>query len=119
MGIITIILAVLVALEHFYIMFLETFQTTSKKTAQTFNIHQDVLQDKNIQTLFKNQGVYNGAIGLGILYGLFVAQSAEIVALLLVFVIVVAVYGSLTSSKSIIMKQGGPAILAFISLFIF
>ena len=33
------------------------------------------LQNKNVQVLFKNQGVYNGLIGIGILYALFVSTT--------------------------------------------
>lgn len=35
------------------------------------------------------------------------------------FVIGAAAYGSLTADKKIILKQGGPAILALISIFLF
>lgn len=41
----------------------------------------------------------------------------EIVGMLLVYIILVAIYGGLTSDKKIILKQGGLPILALISLF--
>ena len=41
----------------------------------------------------------------------------EIVGMLLVYIILVAIYGGLTSDKKIILKQGGLSILALISLF--
>ncbi|HCY9431358.1 TPA: DUF1304 family protein, partial [Staphylococcus aureus] len=56
MNIISIILIIFVALEFFYIMYLETIATTSKKTSETFNISVDKLKDKNINVLLKNQG---------------------------------------------------------------
>ncbi|MGE7113746.1 DUF1304 domain-containing protein [Lysinibacillus sp. NPDC047702] len=99
-------------------MYLETFVTTSKRTAKTFNMSENTLENHNVQVLFKNQGVYNGLIAIALLYGLFFShQKSEIVAIFLIFVIIVAIYGGLTSSKSIILKQGGPAILAIITLF--
>ena len=64
MNIISIILIIFVALEFFYIMYLETIATTSKKTSETFNISVDKLKDKNIKVLLKNQGVYNGSLAL-------------------------------------------------------
>ena len=57
MNIISTILIIFVALEFFYIMYLETIATTSKKTSETFNINVDKLKDKNINLLLKNQGV--------------------------------------------------------------
>ncbi|MEB6289276.1 DUF1304 domain-containing protein [Mammaliicoccus sciuri] len=119
MSILATIFVVIVAIEHLYIMYLETIATTSKKTAETFNIKQQVLKDKNIQTLLKNQGIYNGLLALSLFYGAFLSSNPkEFVAVLLIFIILAAIYGSLTSSKSIILKQGGPAILALILLLI-
>ena len=114
------VLVVLVALEFLYIMYLETFATTSDKTAQTFKMTAQELQNKNVQTLFKNQGIYNGLIALGLLYGLsFVQNNLAFVRFLLVYIILVAAYGAYSSDESILFKQGGLAILAFIvSLFL-
>lgn len=116
MTIITIILTVLVAFEFFYIMYLETIATTSVKTSKTFNIKQKNLEDKNLNTLLKNQGVYNGLIGVGLIYGLFFNQS--IIVPILVYIVSVATYGAITSNKKIILTQGGLAILALVLIFI-
>lgn len=117
MSIITIILTVLVALLFFYIMYLETFATDSDATSRVFNIDKEELQRPNLNVLFKNQGVYNGLIGVGLLYGGFLSKnSKEIVEMLLIYIILVAIYGGLTSDKKIILKQGGLPILALISL---
>ena len=60
MSIITLILASLVALEFFYILYLETIATTSAATARVFGMSQEELEQQSVNTLFKNQGVYNG-----------------------------------------------------------
>lgn len=119
MNIIALILITIVALEHFYIMVLETFMTTSQKTADTFNIPHAHLQNEQVITLFKNQGIYNGLLGAALLYAAYLSHApVEQSAILLIFIIAAAIYGSLTSSRSIILKQGGPAIIAFIVLLI-
>ena len=64
MSTLTTILAIMVALEHLYIMFLETIATNSKSTSRVFSISIDQLKSKTIATLLKNQGVYNGLIAV-------------------------------------------------------
>ncbi|WP_313629462.1 DUF1304 domain-containing protein [Enterococcus italicus] len=118
MSTLTSILVVLVALEFFYIMYLETIATSSDATSRVFNMTKDELNRPSVQTLFKNQGVYNGLIGVSLLYSVFISgASLELSRLLLVYIILVALYGSLTSDKKIILKQGGLAILALITTF--
>lgn len=118
MSIFATILIVLVALEFFYIMYLETFVTTSDATSRVFNMTKEELKGKSLNTLFKNQGIYNGLIGIGLLYSVFFSNaSIEISRLLLIYIILVALYGALTSDKKIILTQGGLAILALIFTF--
>ena len=64
MSMLTTVLAILVALEHLYIMFLETIATSSESTSRVFGITNDQLKSKTISTLMKNQGVYNGLIAV-------------------------------------------------------
>ena len=118
MSIITTILTILVALLFFYIMYLETFATDSNSTSRVFNITKEELKRPSLNVLFKNQGVYNGLLGVALLYGSFISKNPkEIVGMLLVYIILVAIYGGVTSDKKIILKQGGLPILALISLY--
>ena len=117
MSTLTTVLAILVALEHLYIMFLETIATNSKSTSRVFGISNDQLKSKTISTLMKNQGVYNGLIAVLLLIAVW-QQNLLWTQLLLVYVVLVALYGSLTSKPSIILKQGGLAILGLICSFI-
>lgn len=114
MSLITIILSLLVALEHFYIMYLETVATQSSATARVFELPQEELERESVSNLFKNQGVYNGLIAVFLLYGIF-TENISIVVIFLLNVILSAIYGSLTADKKIILKQGGLAILALLT----
>ena len=117
MSVLSTVLVTLVAFLFFYIMYLETFVTYSESTRRVFNIPQEELKKSSLNTLFKNQGVYNGLLGVALLYGAFLSKNpVEIVAMLLIYIILVAIYGGLTSDKKIILKQGGLPILALISL---
>ena len=117
MNILTTVIAALVALEHLYIMYLETIATASKSTSRVFGISTDRLKDKNISTLLKNQGVYNGLIAILLFFSVY-QQDLLWTRLLFGYIILVAVYGGLTSKPSIILKQGGLAILGLICSFI-
>lgn len=117
MSIITLILAALVALEHFYIMYLETFATQSKATARVFNMSEEELQRESVTNLFKNQGIYNGLIAVFLLYGIFTG-NATVVVIFLLNVVLAALYGSVTADRKIIVKQGGLAILALLTFLV-
>ena len=55
-------------------------------------------------------------IGVLILISIFVVPSITWLVLLLAYIILVALYGSLISDKMIFLKQGGLAILTLITL---
>lgn len=117
MSLLTLILASLTALEFFYIMYLETFATQSAKTAKVFSMTREELQRSSVATLFKNLGVYNGLIGVLILLALFVVPSLAWLRIVMVYIILIALYGSLTSDPKIILKQGGLAIATLLTSF--
>lgn len=68
MLIIAYILIILVALEHFYIMYLEMFALNSPKARQIFNLDEQTATNPKIQLLFANQGLYNGFLAAGIIF---------------------------------------------------
>lgn len=118
MTFITKILATLVAAEFLYIMYLETIATTSEKTSQVFGMDREELERKSVNTLFKNQGIYNGLIAVLILLSVFLFASKTAVMVLMGYIILVALYGSITSNPKILFMQGGLAILTLVSCLI-
>ena len=117
---ISLILVVLSALLFLYIFILETLLTNSQRTAKTFRMSVDELSGKSLNTLMKNQGVYNALIGVGLLYGAFVSHNTcEVSMLFLSFAVLVAVYGAISSQWIILIKQGELPILALLSLILF
>jgi len=69
------ILATLVAVEHIYIMCLETIFTKSETTARAFNMEVEELSRPSVSTLFKNQGVYNLLLAVLILIAVWVTND--------------------------------------------
>ena len=112
------ILATLVALEFLYIMYLETFATASQKKSKVFGMSQEELQRQSVNTLFKNQGLYNGLIAVLILLATWVFVSKIAIMVLMGYIILVALYGGMTSHPKIIIMQGGLAILTLLLSFI-
>ena len=100
MNLFTVILILLVAAEHLYIMFLETFATTSRHTSKTFNIDVDELSNHHISTLLKNQGVYNGLLAVALSFAA-INQDLLWSRLLLGYVILVALYGTWSSDVAL------------------
>ena len=120
MNILIVILSVLVALDFFFIMYLETFATTSSRTAETFSMSKNDLQNEKINTLLKNQDIYNGLIGVGILYLLIFTQNYNnSLFSIMLYIILVALYGSFSSgNKSIFFKQGTLAVIVVVLLLV-
>ena len=110
------VLACLVAVEFFYIMYLKTFATTSKKTAEVFQMDQEELSRPSVNTLFKNQGIYNGLLAVLTLIAAF-ALGKIVLQLVLAYMILVAAYGAVTSQPKILLMQGGLPILTLIVSF--
>lgn len=115
MSIITQISAVFVAAEFMFIMYLETFATASTRTSKVFGMSKEELQRSSVNVLFKNQGVYNGLLAILILLAVFVFTSKIALICLMGYIVLVALYGSLTSNPKILFMQGGLAILTLIS----
>lgn len=117
MSIVSIVLASLVAVEFFYIFYLESIATKSNKTRKVFNINKEDQANETVVTLFKNQGIYNGLLGVLILIAVFYLHNIVVTGLLMGYIILVAVYGAVTSQPKILLMQGGLPILTLISLF--
>ena len=67
--------------------------------------------------LAANQGLYNGFLAAGLLWGLFTAQW-NVVVFFLLCVIVAALYGAWSVNKRIFYVQGLPAIAALAAVLI-
>ena len=115
MHLLSSILIAFVALEHFYILWIEMFAwtTVGKKTFRSFPA--DLFEKTKL--FAANQGLYNGFLAAGLIWSLFIANrewSRNIACFFLSCVIVAGVYGGITTSKSIFYKQAVPAILALL-----
>jgi putative membrane protein len=103
----------LVALLHGYFLVLEMFLWTKPLGLQTFR--QSLAKAEESAVLAANQGLYNGFLAAGLVWGLLHPQPAfafQIKVFFLACVIVAGVYGAITVSKRILLVQALPAAIA-------
>jgi putative membrane protein len=106
------ILVALVALIHGYILVLEMFLWTGPRGRRAFGTEPQFAEAT--RTLAANQGLYNGFLAAGLIWGL-VADGATGFGARVFFLICVAVaglYGAVTVSRRILFVQTVPAVLA-------
>lgn len=111
------ILTTLVALLHVYFLVLEMFLWTKPQGMKAFG--QTAESAERTKVLAANQGLYNGFLAAGLLYGVWLGATPMGFQFKLFFlgcVIVAGVYGAATASKKILYVQALPAALALAAL---
>ena len=110
-------LVALVAVLHVYFLVLEMFLWNKPLGLKTFRHTQEKANDSAV--LAANQGLYNGFLAAGLLWGLLhpaPAVAFQIKVFFLLCVIVAGIYGAATVSRRILFVQAAPAALALILL---
>jgi putative membrane protein len=111
------IMVALVAALHVYFLVLEMFLWTRPLGLKTFHNSPEKAADSAV--LAANQGLYNGFLAAGLIWGLVQAVPAfafQIKIFFLLCVIVAGVYGAATVSRRILLVQAAPAAIALILL---
>lgn len=109
MSILATILIVLVALLHLYFLVLEMFLWTRPMGLKVFR--QSAEKAEQSKVLAANQGLYNGFLAAGLVYGV-IAGSREFELFFLGCVIAAGLYGAATVNRRIFFVQSVPALLA-------
>ena len=116
MSTIAIALTALVALLHAGFLVLEMFLWTTPFGRRTFRLSEEKARDTAV--LAANQGLYNGLLAAGLVWGL-LFQDRGICLFFLGCVVVAGVFGAATVKRSILFVQALPAILAAIAVHYF
>ena len=107
---ITSILVALVALLHIYFLVLEMFFWTKPLGMRVFRRTEQQARDSAV--LAANQGLYNGFLSAGLIWGLIhpdVAVGTQIQIFFMGCVVVAGIYGGFTAGKKILVVQALPA----------
>jgi putative membrane protein len=113
------ILVALVAALHVYFLALEMFFWTRPLGLKTFGNSPEKAADSAV--LAANQGLYNGFLAAGLVWGLLQPNAAfafQIKVFFLICVIVAGLYGAASVSRKILFVQAAPAALALIALWL-
>jgi len=109
MHILAKILAGFVAIEHIGILVLEMFFWNHPIGAKVFDKPIEVMAESAV--LAANQGLYNGFLAAGLIWGL-LSSKRDVVIFFLGCVIVAGIFGSMTAKFTILFSQALPATLA-------
>ncbi|UQR63506.1 MULTISPECIES: DUF1304 domain-containing protein [Bradyrhizobium] len=113
------LLVALVAILHVFFLILEMFLWDKPLGLKVFRNTPDKAEMTKV--LAANQGLYNGFLAAGLIWGLVHGNPAfafQIKAFFLLCVIVAGAYGAATVSSRILMVQALPAAIALVALFL-
>ncbi|MFB0827621.1 DUF1304 domain-containing protein [Chromobacterium violaceum] len=103
------IVIALVALLHVYFLILEMFLWDKPLGMKTFRLTPERARDTKV--LAANQGLYNGFLAAGLLWGLWLgAAGFQIKLFFLACVLAAGVFGAATANRRILLVQGLPAV---------
>ena len=101
----------LVALLHIGIMVLEMFFWNHPIGQKIFGMTAEVAKSSEI--LAMNQGLYNGFLGFGLLWGL-MSGNQSLKVFLLICITIAGIFGGLTAKISILYIQALPGLITFL-----
>lgn len=109
------ILVGIVALLHIGFLVLEMFLWDHPVGRKSFKMTPEY--SKASATLAANQGLYNGFLAAGLIWGLVIGDSA-VKIFFLICVLIAGIYGGFTAKRSILYMQALPALLALTAVYL-
>ncbi len=109
MNVVAAFLVGLVAALHAYFLVLEMFLWTTPTGRRVFGTDADFAE--KTKALAANQGLYNGFLVAGLVWGL-VSEETDVQLFFLGCVVVAGVYGAFTVNRRILLVQAVPAAVA-------
>ena len=109
------ILVGVVAALHLYFLVLEMFLWDTPTGRRTFGLDPEFATAS--KALAANQGLYNGFLAAGLVWGL-VDDREDVKLFFLACVIVAGAYGAVTVNRRILLVQALPALVAFVLVLI-
>lgn len=109
------ILVAVVAVLHLYFMALEMFFWSKPLGLRAFGLTAEFAEAS--KRLAANQGLYNGFLAAGLVWGLCLGDEGFAIKLFFLGCVIVAgVFGAFTVSRKILFVQAAPAAVALVAL---
>ena len=113
MSSLTSILITIIALQHIAFLVLEMFYWDKPLGRRVFGHSKE--SAKVSKTLAANQGLYNGFLAAGLIWGLTLgAAGTSIKIFFLACVLIAGIFGGVTVSKKILFIQALPALIGLV-----
>jgi putative membrane protein len=109
------VLVLMVALLHIGFLTLEMFFWDHPIGRRRFGLTPEFAKES--ATLAANQGLYNGFLAAGLLWGLAIDSTAVKIFFLLC-VLIAGIFGGFTARRTILYIQALPALLALIAVYL-
>ena len=110
MNILTTVAISIVIVLHVLFLILEMFMWNTPFGRKTFGLKEDYARQS--APLAANQGLYNGFLAAGLLWGLVSTGGFDALVFFLSCIIIAGIYGGLTAKRSILWLQAFPAAIA-------
>jgi len=111
------IVSAIVALLHIYFMILEMFLWDKPIGLKAFGQTKESAASSKI--LAANQGLYNGFLAAGLIWGLLVGSAGiNILIFFLSCVLIAGLFGAVTANRKILYIQAMPAAIGLIFIFL-
>ncbi|OBQ63737.1 DUF1304 domain-containing protein [Mesorhizobium erdmanii] len=111
------ILVGLVALIHVYIVYLEMVLWDTPRGHKAFRLTPEFARASKV--LAANQGLYNGFLAAGLIWGLYLGGAGfQVKVFFLLCVAIAGLYGAATVGRKILFIQTVPAVVALIAVWL-
>jgi putative membrane protein len=112
------ILTGIVALIHIYILVLEMFLWNTPRGRRAFGTTEAFAKESKV--LAANQGLYNGFLAAGLIWGIWLGEAGDPVKILFLLCVAIAgAYGAATVGLRILLIQTVPALVALAAVWFF
>ncbi|HEY0199202.1 MAG TPA: DUF1304 domain-containing protein [Rhodanobacter sp.] len=102
-----------IALLHLWFLILEMFLWTRPSGRRAFGLTPEFAEQS--KTLAANQGLYNGFLAAGLVWGLYLGSTGfGVKVFFLACVLIAGIYGGITASRKILWIQALPAAIALV-----